>query len=415
MKRGALLILLCLMLAVCSAVQAEQSSRHIFLINDEPQMQISVGSSWSVTPVELNRHQFMGFDPIQEYAHRDGVHTLRVYFIPYNGAFTPPASLNLIKKNLSSHGIQARDDQLNGAPVLEGALAPSQKGYGVILQDTLQYGYFAIIGFPQKGAALSDQDEEIQSILLSARRAGSFEYAVQGDGNGQAAKDDQRGHSAEETAPAAGSAAELKAQYDAMAARVSKLEEELSALQKTSSSQMTEISAMEEEAEAVSRDGEALLAQLEETRNEINILSAYIKCAGCGYTFSWSPDFLYCPKCGVARAIPEKAPDGLTEQHYNDLQAEEAVLRERYEGISALAKNTRQALEELKSANAALDAEILKAQSELEKARADAAGLQKQLEEAIEASETQGKCVNCGYVFPEGSAFNFCPKCGTRR
>ena len=415
MKRGAFLILLCLMMTVCSAVHAEQSNRHIFLINDEPQMQISVSTSWSVAPVELNGHQFMGFDPIQEYAHRDGLHTLRVYFIPYNGALTSPDSLKLIKRTLSSRGIETQENQLNGAFVLEGILAPSQKGYGLILQDTLQYGYFALIGSPQKGAGLSDQDEELLSILLSARVASSVEYSAQPDVNGQAPAQDQHGHAAEESEPVTGTAAELKTQYDAMAARVSKLEEELNALKETSSSQLAEISAMEQEAAAVSSDGEALLAQLKEAQNEIDILSAYIKCVNCGYAFSWSSDFLYCPKCGVARTIPENAGDGLTEQQYAGLQAEAAMLQERYEGIAALAKNKLQALEELRAANAALEAEIEKAQSELEKAKAEAAGLQKRVEEAIEASRTQGKCVNCGYVFPEGTVFNFCPKCGTRR
>ena len=415
MKRVVLLILLCLLLTVCLAVHAEGRSYHIFLINDVPQMHMEVSSLWSVAPIELNKHQFMGFDPIQEYAHSDGIHTLRVYFIPYNGAFTPPASLKLIKSTLSSRDIQTQEGTLNGSSILEGILAPSQNGYGLIVQDTLQYGYFAVIGFPKNGADLSDQDEVIQSVLCSVCSADNFEYSLQHGMTGQAPANEQDSRPAEKPAPLTGPTAELKAHYESMAELISRLEKELNALKATSASQVSEISAMETEAAAISSDAEILLAQLKEAQNEINILSAYVKCGSCDYVFAWDSDFQYCPKCGTARAIPKNAQDGLTEQHYTDLQAQAAMLQERYDGIAALAENKLQALEELTAANAALETEIQKAQSELEKAKADAADLQKQLEEAIEASNAEGKCVNCGYVFPEGSAFNFCPKCGTKR
>lgn len=414
MKRGAFLVLLCLLFTVCSAVHAENASRYIFFINDVPQLQVKMSKAWSAQSIELKRHQFMDFDPIQEYAHRDGVHTLRVYFIPYKGAFTQPVDLELVERALSARDIETKKDQLNGASILKGVLAPSQKGYGVIVQDTQQYGFFAIIGCPQNGADLSDQDEEIQTVLRSVCDADHFAFSLSAESAGKA-KNEQDDRSDEDLDHLTESAAELKALYQSLTESISALEEEISAMKASSSSQQTSISEMERDAAAVANDAEAILAQLNEAQSEIETISAYLKCGNCGYAFSWDPEFIYCPKCGTPRAVPKDEGADLTEQRYADLQSNAVLLKERYDGIAALAEKKQRELEELKAANALLEADIQKKQNKLEKEKSDAAIILKQLEDTVAALDTHGKCVNCGYVFPDDSAFNYCPKCGTRR
>ncbi len=408
MKKSLILLLFCLAILICSAGFAVGTEKHIFLSNDVPQLQIELNTSWKTVGVERAKNEFLGFSPLQEYAHSDGIHKLIVYFIPYNTAFTPPATLSIVQDALSAQGIETQIDELNGAGILKGMLLPAENGYGMIVQDTLQYGYYAIIGMPYQ-----KNDAELDQVFKSLRDAEHL---------GDAALSEKKADAPAEQPGASANlqekAEELKAQRGEIEKKISKLEKELKALQASYAEAEAAVTDLEKELKQLGKDAEALSEQLGAVKKELEAFSAYLKCGNCGYGFSWEAAFRFCPVCGTARTIPQGSQENLTEEYYAGLLSKETALQKQYDEIVSSSKEKKDALGKLKDSLSALEKQIRKAYDDLESAKKEYAEIETQLEallKQIEEAENQGKCPKCGYVFPENSSFKYCPICGTTR
>lgn len=161
MKKLFVLLMIACMIMPCAFASAESQNVCVCRIDEIPQLQFSVGTNWERADINKYQNTFLGFEPLLEFQNEDKNRTLSLYFIPYNMDFTPPASLEMVSEKIASKGIAARVSKLNGFPVLEGVTAST---YFVLIQDTLQFGFFSVTTYPFTGQGFADLDKDIGEI-----------------------------------------------------------------------------------------------------------------------------------------------------------------------------------------------------------------------------------------------------------